>query len=60
VSSDSVPFSPLLFAQDQGTIDPMSLGDPDEHRGAFEIGRIDYTGRDRFQHIQEHLDSHLK
>ena len=68
VRSDSVPFSLPPSAQDQGVPQdqgvardhPVVSGDPDEHRRAFETGRIDYTGRDSFQHIQEHLDSHLK
>ena len=70
VRSDSVPFSPPPSAQDQGVPQdqgvardhPMVSGDPDEHRygRAFETGRIDYTGRDSFQRIQEHLDSRLK
>ena len=42
------------FFQDQEIID-----DQEKHRRAFEAGRIDYMGQDRFQHIQEYLDSHL-
>ena len=68
VRSDSVPFSLPPSAQDQEVPQdqrvardhPVVSGDPDEHRRAFETGRIDYTGRDSFQRIQEHLDSHLK
>ena len=72
VSSDSVPISPVPLSpppfvqdqevpQDQGVLQdhPAASGDPDEHRRAFETGRIDYTGRDSFQRIQEHLDSRL-
>ena len=66
VSSDSVPISPVPlspppFVQDQEVRQdhPTASGDPDEHRRAFEAGRIDYMGRDSFQRIQEHLDSHL-
>ena len=45
------------FFQDQGG--SKIIDDQEKHRRAFEAGRIDYTGQDRFQHIQEYLDSRL-
>ena len=47
----------LPFFQDQGGSEITD--DQEEHRRAFEAGKIDYMGRDRFQHIQEYLDSTL-
>ena len=57
------PFSPPHFAQDHGGPGDhpaaMFAGsqDQEQHRRDFEAGRIDYTGQDRFSHIQQHLDS---
>ena len=45
------------FFQDQGGSE--TTDDQEEHRRAFEAGKIDYMGQDRFQHIQEYLDSTL-
>ena len=50
--------------QGQGDVGMGSGGAPgyrneDDHRRAFEQGRIDYTGKDRFDEIKSHMNSLL-
>ena len=66
VKYDIAPFSPPPHSQESGLQGPG--GAPggggaqvdDHHRREFESGRVDYTECDRFENIQQHIDSILR